>query len=793
MLEIFKILGTVAVDTAGAEQSLDNVTSKASKSESSLSKTFKKIGGAVAGAFTVKAVADFGKACFNAAATAEAAFAKVNTLLADGTDTEAYFDSIKKASAETGVAVEDFSEAVYQAISASVDQADAVAFTQEAIKLSKGGFTDAATAVDVLTTAINAYGMDASDATKISDMLITTQNLGKTTVDELASSIGNVIPTANAFGVEIDTLCGAYAVMTKNGIATAESTTYMNSMLNELGKSGTKASKLLEDKTGESFQELMNEGVSLSYVLETLQEAAKESGVSMMDVFGSAEAAKAATLLASQAEDLDASIKAMGDSAGATQKAYEKMSGSMQDKIQRLKNKFTLLSASIGEKLSPAVGWVIDKFSDLADFLSANFEPALDWVSEKFRAAGSYLSQVFSPVIENVKTIFGKVKEAVQPLIDKFTAFVTSSDTVTGASNLLKEALQFVSDALTKVTEWIIKGINWLTAFVTENAGVKKSLAVIWNAVKLVFESAWKYIKDIWDAVSGYFNTIWENIKAVFSGEIDPKTFFKNTFKAAYDAISEIFNAAVTYFQGIWDGIVTIFSTEDGKTLLSNVFDAAWTAIKTVWDVAVGFFAAIWESITGIFGAEGAIGKITDVFTDAWKKIESTFTGAATWFEENVSKPINDAISGMCDWVQSLIDAWNEFWGMDAEPPNGTRYEFGTHSGRVGKYATGLSYVPYDNFPAYLHEGERVLTKEENQMYNRVFSSGGITAAQNVVAGNGLQLEAAMVGILNLLSEYMPKVANMQLVTDTGALVGAIAPAMDGSLGRAAMHRGRGN
>lgn len=63
----------------------------------------------------------------------------MNTLLADGTDTDAYFDSIKKASAETGVAVEDFSEAVYQAISASVDQADAVAFTQEAIKLTEDG------------------------------------------------------------------------------------------------------------------------------------------------------------------------------------------------------------------------------------------------------------------------------------------------------------------------------------------------------------------------------------------------------------------------------------------------------------------------------------------------------------------------------------------------------------------------------------------------------------------------------------------------------------------------------
>lgn len=748
MLEIFKILGTVAVDTAGAEQSLDNVTSKARKSESNLSKTFKKIGGAVAGAFTVKAVADFGKACFNAAATAEAAFAKVNTLLADGTDTDAYFDSIKKASAETGVAVEDFSEAVYQAISASVDQADAVAFTQEAIKLSKGGFTDAATAVDVLTTAINAYGMDASDAAKISDMLVTTQNLGKTTVDELASSMGKVIPTANAFGVRIDTLCGAYAVMTKNGIATAESTTYMNSMLNELGKSGTNAAKLLKKKTGESFQELMNEGVSLSYVLEMLQEAAKESGLSMTDVFGSAEAAKAATLLASQSEDLDASIQAMGESAGATQKAYEKMTGTMQEKLQKLSNKFNLLKMTLGEKLSPAVGWVVDKLSGLADFLSANLEPAIDWVSEKFRAAGSYLSQVFSPVIENVKIIFGKVKEAVQPLIDKFTAFITSSDNATGSSNLLKDALQFVADALKSVTDWIIDAIDFFTKFWNENEELRAGIDKIWTAIQEIFKAAFEYIKGVWDAASGYFSELWENIKAVFSGEIGPEKFFANMFQAAWDATAAIWNAASGYFKDVWDAICALFGTGDG---LSKPFNDAWESIKKAWE------------------------------------------SAGEWFDKNVAAPINQAIEGMVGWVQSLIDAWNEFWGMEAEPPNGTRYEFGSHSGRVGKYATGLSYVPYDNFPAYLHEGERVLTKEENQMYNRVFSSGGITAAQNVVAGNSLQMEAALSGILNLLSEYMPQVASMQLVTDTGALVGAIAPAMDGSLGRAAMHRGRGN
>ena len=51
--------------------------------------------------------------------------------------------------------------------------------------------------------------------------------------------MGKVIPTAKANNVQLDQVCTAYADMTAKGIATAESTTYLNSMLNELGKGGT--------------------------------------------------------------------------------------------------------------------------------------------------------------------------------------------------------------------------------------------------------------------------------------------------------------------------------------------------------------------------------------------------------------------------------------------------------------------------------------------------------------------------------------------------------------------------
>lgn len=305
--------------------------------------------------------------CSEAAAQFETSTAMVATI-AD--TSQKSLSSISKEvrtySNETGEAASDMAEATYQAISASVNTADAAAFAGTATKLAVGGFTSATTAVDVLTTAINSYGLAASDATQLSDYLITTQNLGKTSVDQLAQSVGKVIPLASAYNVQMDNLSSAYAVLTANGIATAESGTYLKSMLSELGDTGSDVSEVLLNSTGKTFAQLMEQGYSLGDVMSMLGEAVDGDSTAFNALWSSTEAGIGAlSLFNAGADKYNSVLDSMRTSAGATEKAYSTMADTTDKSKQRMENAFNNLKISVGDVLNPALTQVYEGFTNV--------------------------------------------------------------------------------------------------------------------------------------------------------------------------------------------------------------------------------------------------------------------------------------------------------------------------------------------------------------------------------------------------------------------------------------------
>lgn len=298
----------------------------------------------------------------------ETSLAKVSTLVDTSVvSMDEMGEGARELAVEYGMSASDINEAVYQSISASVDAADAVEFVGKATKLAKAGFTDSATAVDTLTTAINAYGMSADDATHISDVLVNTQNLGKTTVNELGSSMGQVIPSAAAYGVSLENLASAYVSMTKQGINTANATTYINGMFTELASEGSDVAKILNEKTGKSFGQLMNDGMSLGDVLQVVYESVGYNSEAFANLWGNVRAGKGALALANGGvEEFNATLASMVNATGVVDSAFGKIDGTTQEQYNRMKAEVEDAAITVGQAFLPVVQDAVGVVKDVA-------------------------------------------------------------------------------------------------------------------------------------------------------------------------------------------------------------------------------------------------------------------------------------------------------------------------------------------------------------------------------------------------------------------------------------------
>lgn len=505
-----------------------------------------------AGAASAKMAMDF-----------EDSMAKVSTI-ADAT--EVPMDEMQKAilnlSNQTGISSEEIAQNIYDSISAGQKTGDAVNFVSNSTKLAKAGFADAGAALDVLTTIMNAYELKASEVTNVSDMLIQTQNLGKTTVADLASSMGKVIPTANAYGVSLDELCAGYAIMTANGVATAESTTYMNGMLNELGKSGTNVSKTLKEKTGKTFKELMDSGMSLSDVLKIISDAATENNKSFGDMWSSSEAGKAGMiLLGDSAENFNGVLEQMQNSAGATNTAFEKLdtnSTKIKKATNELKNDAIDLGTTLMEELAPIIENIAEKISQFTEWfngLSESEKQMIIQIGLIVAAIGPLLIVIGTVVSSGAKIIggipviakglsglFGII--AANPVLAIITAIVIAVFTLWTTCDEFREGVLEGIDILKTV---LTAGYDFCVELGEEKLGrIQDAYEKYGGGITGILAASWQTWKEIW-------STGFDVIDKLTGGKL---TGVKNKFWSKFEEIKNVvknaLDAVKRFFAGEW-------------------------------------------------------------------------------------------------------------------------------------------------------------------------------------------------------------------------------------------------
>lgn len=540
------------------------------------------LGGKMTATITMPVVAG-GTAAVKQATDYSSALAKLSTI-ADTTQTplDDLDASIMALSDSTGMGAAEIAEASYQAISAGQSTKDAVGFVEQANVLARAGFTSMTTATDTLTTALNAYGLSADQVSSVSDKLITTQNLGKTTVDELGASMGKVIPTAAMYGVNLDQLSAAYVTTTKNGIGTAEATTYINGMLNELGKSGSTTSNILKEQTGKSFSELMNEGYNLSDVLQIIQNEADSSGMSLADMFGSQEAAKAAATITQHTTDFTSAVKELGNSAGTAQQAFDTLEASDPSiQFEKTKTAIQNCAISIGQILMPIVQQIAGKIQELV---------------QKFRE--------LDPETQEQIVKFAAIAAAIGPLIAIIGTLISS------VGKIITFGGQIVS-LVGSITTWMGTASTFITGtMIPAITGVVTAIGpflLIAAAVIAVITAIIVVIKN-WDAIVEVAQFVWESFCEKVSQLVTAfKEFFTSAFQAIGSFFTGIWNGIVSVATNAWSSIRNVFSTVG--SFFTGIFQQAWNGITSIFNRLGGFFSGVWNSVTGIFKSAGmAIG-----------------------------------------------------------------------------------------------------------------------------------------------------------------------------------------
>lgn len=538
----------------GMEKELENVnkelkehkfnafTEGCTKAGTAIEKVGKKL--SVMSAATVAA----GTASAKMAVDFEDDMAKVSTIMdTNEMSVKDMQDAIIDLSNKTGIAVGDVADDVYNAISAGQKTGDAVAFVENSTKLATAGFAESGDTLNILTTILNAYGLKAEEVTNVSDMLIQTQNLGKTTVAELSSAMGKVIPTANANHVALDQLCSGYAIMTANGVATAESTTYMNSMLNELGKTGSTTDVILREKTGKSFSELMKGGASLADVLKIVQDAAKEDNKSMNDMFSSSEAAKAGViLLGDGTKKFNTTLKQMQKSTGSTDKAFSKMkttSHSAKIAVNEMKNSALKLGTTMLNSASPAIEKGTKKIHELTNKFNSLNEKQQQTVIKVglVTAAIGPATVATGKLVKGVGDTVKGVKKGIElggkavSAVKKVAAKIIEKTAATAAGTTADTAATAATAAHTTATAAATATTGTMTAAQTA-LNVAMKLCPILMIVGLItgLIAAGVALYKNWDKISAFGSKLWGNIKKDFN---NIKKSVTDSFKKSGEAV----------------------------------------------------------------------------------------------------------------------------------------------------------------------------------------------------------------------------------------------------------------
>ncbi|MCC0633645.1 phage tail tape measure protein [Clostridioides sp. ZZV15-6388] len=668
-----------------ATRALQSQTNSTSQAQERLQEQFRKVSNAakIAGVGIVTGIGAGLVSASKAGAEFETAMTKTSTMFGDTkVDTENLNNKVLELSKNTGIAASSIGESLYNALSSGIpvtkDMGSAMDFMTKNAKLSKAGFTDIDTALTATAKVLNAYKMDVSETDRVHKIMMQTQNKGITTVNELGSALAGVTPTSSAMSVSFEQVGASLANMTAQGTPTAEAVTQLNGLIAELGKSGTIGNKALLEAAkgtkyaGKSFKDLMQAGVPLNTVLDLMDNSAKKNKKSLIDMFGSLEAGKAALALSGQnSEQYTNNLKAMSTQADVVGSAYAKMSNTLESKVGILKESFKNLGIEIYSKLKEPLKNATETGIKCLSDLDKQFS------SGSLKAGVSQIAQSFGDL---TSTIIKVATKALPTMIKSLSWVLKNGPTI---------ASIFVS----------IKTASIMTSAVKSIVALKKA----WVAAKLAVRVYMVGMAEAGTVLSGF-----QVLVGVLTGEMTIAQGVTQVWSATLATLGGPVGVAIIAIVALVAGLVVLWNTNKGfRDFVIN----AWNNIK--------------ETATKVWG--GICNFFTQTIPQAWNDLCTSFSNAGQWFGEmwnNIKQAFINGWNAIVAFFTQTIPMWiNSIGVWFGQLPAKIGYGLGFALGKIISWGISVWTYLVTNVPIWINNIGTFFAQLPNKIWTWLVST----------------------------------------------------------------------
>lgn len=549
---------------------------------------------------------------------------KIGTLGGDEKESRSLATQVQK---DTGFTTSqaDILGAMYEVNSSGFSKAaDAAKILTASQKAAVAGATELMVVQDAVTSILNSYSMSADEATTVTNQMAGAVNAGKISYEQYSSLIGKITAGASSAGVSLIDLNSIIALGTANGLKAEASITGVGQAISSIAKPSAQAAKLA-DSMGIEFSAAALKSKGLVGVLKTIEDAGGGDYGTLLQLFGSVEAAAAIMPV------FNKGFAALGDisnqiSGTNGEDAFKLQLQSMANLEKRSAEIARNIKIQFETSMAPAVEAVMS---------------AVSGVLENLNSAGLFEqlnigAQTFADTLKSNPEIIKQISDAIAALATEGFTFI--NEQVQQFTEYLKQNPAAIQETINSTKE-LITDLAAIVGFVAEmtkgfaqNSQSAFDLSIILGAIADVIgiatgqsESfggalgkAFAFAQDILNTINGF---------GILSSIVQLANDIGNSFN-----VIDIIGKSVLGTQQAVGGIL------GENSIVSQT-------IAKIWEIILGLIKALLSPITNVFKVIDLAVQKTGVFRDQWNGLISIVG--------SVGNAINQICGGALDSIIS--------------------------------------------------------------------------------------------------------------------------------------------